>query len=137
MEGNTGHPLFETAYGKMAIDICYWRHHPLNWLAFGSNGAEFKFDPSATVGELNEPTWPIEAQNVAIANSYFVGSIICSHQVRGSHSTRISGTCMDPVTFQLRMLRAHHHYSVHREGLLISDMDLNLFRHLKGERGSE
>ncbi|KAF2316110.1 hypothetical protein GH714_041094 [Hevea brasiliensis] len=40
MEGNTGHPVFETAYGKIAVNICYGRHHPLNWLAFGLNGAE-------------------------------------------------------------------------------------------------
>ncbi|KAI9073461.1 hypothetical protein K1719_044571 [Acacia pycnantha] len=39
MEGNTGHVVFETAYGKIAINICYGRHHPLNWLAFGLNGA--------------------------------------------------------------------------------------------------
>ena len=31
MEGNTGHPVFETAFGKIAINICYGRHHPMNW----------------------------------------------------------------------------------------------------------
>lgn len=40
MEGNTGHPVFETIYGKIAINICYGRHHPLNWAMFGLNGAE-------------------------------------------------------------------------------------------------
>jgi len=60
MEGNTGHPVFETAYGKIAVNICYGRHHPLNWLAFGLNGAEIVFNPSATVGELSEPMWPVE-----------------------------------------------------------------------------
>lgn len=60
MEGNTGHPVFETCYGKIAVNICYGRHHPLNWLAFGLNGAEIVFNPSATVGELSEPMWPIE-----------------------------------------------------------------------------
>lgn len=60
MEGNTGHPVFETAFGKIAVNICYGRHHPLNWLAFGLNGAEIVFNPSATVGELSEPMWPIE-----------------------------------------------------------------------------
>lgn len=60
MEGNTGHPVFETVYGKIAVNICYGRHHPLNWLAFGLNGAEIVFNPSATVGELSEPMWPIE-----------------------------------------------------------------------------
>jgi len=62
MEGNTGHPVFETAFGKIAINICYGRHHPLNWLAFGLNGAEIVFNPAATVGELSEPMWPIEVR---------------------------------------------------------------------------
>ena len=39
---------------------CAGRHHPLNWLAFGLNGAEIVFNPSATVGELSEPMWGIE-----------------------------------------------------------------------------
>jgi predicted amidohydrolase len=43
--------------------------------AFGMNGAEIVFNPSATVGELSEPMWGIEARNAAIANSYFVGAI--------------------------------------------------------------
>jgi beta-ureidopropionase len=30
-EGNTGHPVFETTFGKIGINICYGRHHPLNW----------------------------------------------------------------------------------------------------------
>ena len=60
MEGDTGHPVFETVFGKIAVNICYGRHHPLNWLAFGLNGAEIVFNPSATVGELSEPMWPIE-----------------------------------------------------------------------------
>eukprot|EP01006_Ploeotia_vitrea_P003317 TRINITY_DN112420_c0_g1_i1.p1 TRINITY_DN112420_c0_g1~~TRINITY_DN112420_c0_g1_i1.p1 ORF type:complete len:439 (-),score=65.36 TRINITY_DN112420_c0_g1_i1:94-1380(-) len=74
MEGNTGHPVFETAYGKIAINICYGRHHPLNWLGFALNGADIIFNPSATVDGLSEHLWCIEARNAAIANScYTVG----------------------------------------------------------------
>lgn len=75
MEGNTGHPVFETVYGRIAINICYGRHHPLNWMGFALNGAEIVFNPSATVGELSEPMWGVEARNAAIANGYFVGAI--------------------------------------------------------------
>ncbi|KAK4878830.1 hypothetical protein RN001_011336 [Aquatica leii] len=71
MEGNTGHPVFETEFGNIAVNICYGRHHPLNWLMFGVNGAEIVFNPSATTGELSEPLWGVEARNAAIANSYF------------------------------------------------------------------
>jgi beta-ureidopropionase len=75
MESELGHPVFETVFGKIAVNICYGRHHPLNWMAYGLNGAEIVFNPSATVGELSEPMWFIEARNAAIANSYFVGAI--------------------------------------------------------------
>jgi len=75
MEGDTGHPVFDTIYGKIAINICYGRHHPLNWMMFGLNGAEIVFNPSATVGALSEPLWPIEARNAAIANHYFAVGI--------------------------------------------------------------
>ena len=50
--GDLGYPVFETKYGKIAINICYGRHHPLNWLVYGLNGAEIVFNPSATVGCL-------------------------------------------------------------------------------------
>lgn len=51
-EGNTGHPVFETQFGKIAINICYGRHHPQNWMMFGLNGAEIVFNPSATVSRF-------------------------------------------------------------------------------------
>lgn len=75
MESELGHPVFDTAYGKIAINICYGRHHPLNWLAYKINGAEIVFNPSATVDSLSESLWPIEARNAAIANSYFTCAI--------------------------------------------------------------
>ncbi|KAL9650510.1 hypothetical protein ABK040_004729 [Willaertia magna] len=75
LEGNTGHPVFETEFGRIAVNICYGRHHPLNWLTYGLHGAEIVFNPSATVGTLSEPMWSIEGRNAAIANSYFVASI--------------------------------------------------------------
>ena len=75
MEGNTGHRVFSTIYGRIAVNICYGRHHPQNWMMYGVNGAEIVFNPSATVGALSEPMWPIEARNAAIANSYFTCAI--------------------------------------------------------------
>jgi len=75
MEGEDGHPVFETEFGRVAINICYGRHHPLNWLMFGINGAEIVFNPSATVGALSEPLWPVEARCASIANNYFVAGI--------------------------------------------------------------
>ncbi|CAL9244825.1 unnamed protein product [Arabidopsis halleri] len=144
MEGDTGHPVFETVFGKIAVNICYGRHHPLNWLAFGLNGAEIVFNPSATVGGLSEPMWPIEARNAAIANSYFVGSI-----------NRV-GTEVFPNPFTSGDGKPQHndfghfygssHFSApdasctpslsrYKDGLLISDMDLNLCRQYKDKWG--
>ncbi|GJU53687.1 beta-ureidopropionase [Tanacetum coccineum] len=144
MEGNTGHPVFETAYGKIGVNICYGRHHPLNWLAFGLNGAEIVFNPSATVGELSEPMWPIEARNAAIANSYYVGSINrvgtevfpnpftsgdgkpqhadFGHFYGSSHVSAPDASCTPSL-------------SRNKDGLLISDLDLNLCRQLKDKWG--
>lgn len=74
-EGDTGHRVFDTKFGKIAVNICFGRHHPQNWMMYGVNGAEIVFNPSATVGGLSEPLWPIEARNAAIANSYFTVAI--------------------------------------------------------------
>jgi beta-ureidopropionase len=59
MEGESGHPVFDTQFGKLAINICYGRHHPLHWMGFGLNGAEIVFNPSATINGLSEPLWGI------------------------------------------------------------------------------
>ncbi|KAK1359176.1 putative beta-ureidopropionase [Heracleum sosnowskyi] len=144
MEGNTGHPVFETIYGKIAVNICYGRHHPLNWLAFGLNGAEIVFNPSATVGELSEPMWPIEARNAAIANSYFVGSInrvgtetfpnpFTSGDGKPEHSD--FGHFYGSSHFSAPDASCSPSLSRHRDGLMISDMDLNLCRQLKDKWG--
>ncbi|XP_062855251.1 beta-ureidopropionase isoform X2 [Trichomycterus rosablanca] len=75
MEGNTGHCVFQTQFGKIAVNICYGRHHPLNWFMYSMHGAEIIFNPSATVGALSEPMWSVEARNAAIANHCFTCAI--------------------------------------------------------------
>ena len=32
--------IFDTEFGKIGINICFGRHHPLNWMMYGLNGAE-------------------------------------------------------------------------------------------------
>lgn len=53
MEGDSGHPVFDTDFGKIGVNICYGRHHPLHWQGFGLNGAEIVFNPSATINGLS------------------------------------------------------------------------------------
>jgi len=140
MEGEDGHPVFATDFGHVAINICYGRHHPLNWLMFGLNGAEIVFNPSATVGALSEPLWPIEARCAAIANNYFTANI-----------NRI-GTETFPNAFTSGNGKEAHNDFGHfygssyvgapngartpglsriRDGLLVAEVDLNHCRQVK------
>lgn len=144
MEGNTGWPVFETAFGRVAINICYGRHHPLNWFMFGVNGAEIVFNPSATVGALSEPLWPIEARCASIANNYFVAGI-----------NRI-GTETFPNAFTSGDGKEAHHDFGHfygssyvaapngsrtpglsriKDGVLVAEVDLNQCRQVKDKWG--
>ncbi|XP_040568556.1 beta-ureidopropionase [Lepeophtheirus salmonis] len=144
MEGNTGHRVFETKYGKIAVNICYGRHHPQNWMMYGINGAEIVFNPSATLGGLSEPFWPIEARNAALANSYYACAI-----------NRV-GTEIYPNKFTSGDGKEAHNDMGHfygssyiagpdgtrtpglsrvKDGLLLSDLDLNLCRQVKDKWG--
>ncbi|WP_411025000.1 nitrilase-related carbon-nitrogen hydrolase, partial [Salmonella sp. s54836] len=131
---------FETPYGNIAINICYGRHHPLNWIGYALNGAEIIFNPSATVGALSEPMWPIEARNAAISSTVFTAGI-----------NRI-GTETFPNEFTSGDTKPAHNDFGHfygssyvaapdgsrtpglsriKDGLLVTQMDLNLIRQIK------
>ena len=73
--GNLGYPVFDTAYGKVGVYICYDRHFPEGARELGLNGAEMVFNPSATVAGLSEYLWKLEQPAHAVANAYFVGAI--------------------------------------------------------------
>merc|ERR1712080_170591 len=134
-EGNTGHRVFDTFYGRL---------HPQNWMMYGVNGAEIVFNPSATVGGLSEPLWPIEARNAAIANSYFTVAI-----------NRV-GTEAFPNEFTSGDGKPAHKDFGHfygssyiaspdgsrtpglsrvRDGVLVTELDLNLRRQIKDKWG--
>ncbi|XP_058244997.1 beta-ureidopropionase isoform X2 [Hemibagrus wyckioides] len=135
MEGNTDHRVFQTQFGKIAVNICYGRHHPLNWLMYSMHGAEIIFNPSATVGALSEPLWSIEARNAAIANHCFT----CAINRVGMEYFKNEFTSGDGK-------KAHHDFgyfygssyvaapdgsrspglSRTQDGLLIAELDLNL-----------
>ena len=73
--GNLGYPVFDTAYAKVGVYICYDRHFPEGARALGLNGAEIVFNPSATVAGLSEYLWKLEQPAHAVANAYFIGAI--------------------------------------------------------------
>lgn len=73
--GNLGFPVFDTAYGKVGVYICYDRHFPEGARALALNGAEVVFNPSATVAGLSQYLWELEQPAHAVANGYFVAAI--------------------------------------------------------------
>uniref|UniRef100_A0A914CR41 Beta-ureidopropionase n=1 Tax=Acrobeloides nanus TaxID=290746 RepID=A0A914CR41_9BILA len=144
MESTLGHPVFETAFGKIAVNICYGRHHPQNWMMFALNGAEIIFNPSATVSGLSEALWPIEARNAAIANHVYTMGI-----------NRV-GTEVFPNEFTSGNGKPAHKDFGHfygssyiaapdgsrtpglsrvKDGVLICEVDLNLIRQCKDNWG--
>ncbi|KAG8182531.1 hypothetical protein JTE90_002065 [Oedothorax gibbosus] len=144
MESDMGHQVFTTRYGKIAVNICYGRHHPLNWTMYGLNGAEIVFNPSATVGELSEPLWPVEARCAAIANSYFT----CAINRVGTETFPNEFTSGDGKPAHKDF--GHFYGSSYvaapdgsrtpglsrvKDGLLVAEMDLNLCRQAKDKWG--
>lgn len=73
--GNGGYPVFQTAFAKVGVYICYDRHFPEGARCLGLNGAEIVFNPSATVAGLSQYLWKIEQPAHAVANGYYVGAI--------------------------------------------------------------
>jgi len=137
MEGELGHPIFETPFGRIGVNICYGRHHPLHWYALAINGAEIVFNPSATVNGLSEAMWPIEARCAAIANHYYVVGI---NRVGTENypNAFTSGDGLGPKN-QFGMFYGSSHVCAPdasrtpglprtKDGLLITEIDLNQCR---------
>ena len=144
MEGQTGNPVFETEFGRIGVNICYGRHHPLHWQALSLNGAEIIFNPSATVSGLSEHLWHVEARNAAIANNVFTVGI-----------NRV-GTEIFPNSFTSGDGKPAHREFGHfygssyitapdgtrtpglsrvNDGLLITEVDLNMIRQVRDKWG--
>ena len=73
--GNLGFPVFQTAYAKLGVYICYDRHFPEGWRALALNGAEYIVNPSATVAGLSQYLWELEQPASAAANGCYIGAI--------------------------------------------------------------
>lgn len=73
--GNLGYSVFDTAFAKIGVYICYDRHFPEGARILGLKGAEVVFNPSATVAGLSEYLWKLEQPAHAVANGYYVAAI--------------------------------------------------------------
>ena len=73
--GNLGYPVFDTAFCKLGVYICYDRHFPEGWRALALNGAEYIVNPSATVAGLSQYLWNLEQPAAAVANGVYIGAV--------------------------------------------------------------
>jgi N-carbamoylputrescine amidase len=72
--GNSDWPVFDTAYCRLGVYICYDRHFPEGWRALALRGAEYIVNPSATVAGISEYLWHLEQPASAAANGVFIGA---------------------------------------------------------------
>ena len=73
--GDLGYPVFNTAFCRLGVYICYDRHFPEGWRALALAGAEVVINPSATTRGLSDHLWELEQPAAAVANGIFVGTI--------------------------------------------------------------
>lgn len=70
--GNLGAPVYETAFGKVGVAICYDRHYPEYMRALALAGAEVVVVPQAgAVDEWPEGLYEAELRTAAFQNGYF------------------------------------------------------------------
>ncbi|VEN54438.1 unnamed protein product [Callosobruchus maculatus] len=143
-EGNADHPVFQTDYGRIGVSICYERHFPLNWLGYALNGAQIVFNPCAAIGDQMETLWPIEARNAAIANGYYVcainrvGTEIYEHEFETDEGVVLhkdSGSFFGSSYIAAPNGARSAGLSRTKNGLLVCDVDLNMCRQIKDDRG--
>ena len=120
--GNLGYPVFETAFAKVGVYICYDRHFPEGARALGLNGAEIVFNPSATVAGLSEYLWKLEQPAHAVANGYFVGAI---NRV-GIEAPWNIGEFYGRATSATRAARSSPRPRATRTRCVVADLDLDL-----------
>ena len=72
--GTLGFPVFQTAYAKIGIYICYDRHFPECARILALKGAEVLFNPSATTEGKSRYLWELEQPAQAVANGVFIGA---------------------------------------------------------------
>lgn len=125
--GNLGYPVFNTAYAKVGVYICYDRHFPDGARALGLNGAEIVYNPSATVAGLSEYLWKIEQPAHAVANGYYVGAI---NRV-GTESPWDIGKFYGTSYFVNPRGQIIAEASRDKDELLVADLDMDLIKEVR------
>lgn len=125
--GNLGYPVFNTAYAKIGVYICYDRHFPDGARILGLNGAEIVYNPSATVAGLSEYLWKIEQPAHAVANGYYVGAI---NRV-GTESPWNIGQFYGTSYFVNPRGQIIAEASRDKDELLVADLDMDLIKEVR------
>lgn len=73
--GNLGYPIFQTAYARIGVYICYDRHFPEPARLLGLAGADITYNPSATTAGLSRYLWELEQPAHCVANGFYTGAI--------------------------------------------------------------
>ena len=125
--GNSGWPVFQTAYCKLGVYICYDRHFPEGWRALALNGAEYIVNPSATVAGLSEYLWKLEQPAAAVANGVYIGAI---NRV-GTEAPWNIGEFYGQSYFVNPRGQIEAIAGRDRDELLVHEMDLDLIRQVR------
>ncbi len=125
--GASDWPVFNTAYCKLGVYICYDRHFPEGWRALALNGAEYIVNPSATVAGLSEYLWKLEQPASAVANGCWIGAI---NRV-GTEAPWNIGEFYGQSYFVNPRGEIEKQASRDKDELIIHDMDMNMVREVR------
>ncbi|MBE7438600.1 MAG: acyltransferase [Spirochaetales bacterium] len=125
--GNLGYPVFQTAFAKVGVYICYDRHFPDGARCLGLNGAEIVYNPSATVEGLSKYLWKLEQPAHAAANGYFMG---CINRV-GTEKPWNLGKFYGSSYFVDPRGQIFACASEDKDELLIADLDLDMIEEVR------
>ncbi len=125
--GASGWPVFDTAYCKLGVYICYDRHIPEGWRALALKGAEYIVNPSATVAGLSEHLWTLEQPASAVANGVYIGAV---NRV-GTEGPWNIGEFYGQSYFVNPRGQIEAQASRDKDELIVHEMDLDLIREVR------
>lgn len=125
--GNSGWPVFDTAYCKLGVYICYDRHFPEGWRALALNGAEYIVNPSATVDGVSRYLWELEQPASAVANGVYIGA---TNRV-GSEAPWNIGEFYGSSYVVNPRGKIIAQASADKDELVVTDMDMDMIREIR------
>ena len=130
--GDSGYPVFDTAYVKLGVYICYDRHFPEGWRALALNGAEYIVNPSATVAGLSKYLWELESR-LCCGQRVFIGAInrIGSEEPWASTMNMGEFYGLSYIVNPRGTIEAQASYD--QDELLVDEIDLDMVREVRDQ----